>query len=473
MSEPLPPAVAAATLEYLYPSVETRAARWKREARPEQLPPDWPWDIWFVRAGRGWGKSRLGAEWAAGKARDYPGCRIALVAQSFADGRDTMVEGESGLLSVLDDRELRGGDRDGAWNRSLGELFLASGSRFKLFTSERSRQLRGPQHHFAWGDEPATWHDAYKGPAEDTTFSNLQFGLRLTLNGSSPQLLLTGTPRPVKLLTERTGPPKGLLHREGVAVTTGHTDDNLENLAPAYRAAVIDPYRGTRLGRQELAGEVLEDVPGALVKRQWIEDGRGPAVDPGQIHARAIGLDPGGIRAQALCTVARRADGMLFVEHAETYDPTPADLQAVGDVGSSAASGYLKHAIRLGQAGAVTLPLGAPGATIVVEKNHGGDFLMGLLYTWMQTLGVIVPVQPVTASVGKRARLEPVATLAEQGRIRWPAVSSQGVAELEDQLCSWDGSGESPHLLDAFVWAATHLMGGVGLGEREPAVPWA
>src|SRR5438128_1012102 len=117
------------------------SARWGAEARPEQVPPDGDWWVWLILAGRGWGKTRTGAEWAAAMARRYPGCRIALVAPTAADGRDTMVEGESGLLSVIADVELRGGSRDRGWNRSLGELFLANGSRFKVFSAEKPGRL--------------------------------------------------------------------------------------------------------------------------------------------------------------------------------------------------------------------------------------------------------------------------------------------------------------------------------------------
>ena len=156
-------------------------------------------------AGRGWGKTRTGAEWIAEKARRYPGARCGLVAQTAADGRDVMVEGESGLLSVLDPAELRGGAIDSAWNRSLGELFLANGSRFKIYSSEKPQKLRGPQHHFVWGDEPTYWYDHAKGTAKDTTFSNMVIGCRLPARPGwdadyRSQVCLTCTPRRTALL---------------------------------------------------------------------------------------------------------------------------------------------------------------------------------------------------------------------------------------------------------------------------------
>ena len=194
------------------------------------------------------GKTRTGAEWVVAKARTYPGARIALVGQTFQDGRDTMVEGESGILEALEDHELRGGSRERAWNRSIGELFLANGSRFRVFSSEKPNRLRGPQHHFAWGDEPATWYDAPRGPTEDTTWSNLEIGCRLPIGDAEPQILLTATPKPVRLLTQRDTEPLGVLHRETTAITRGHTDENLDNLASSYRERVVDPLRGTASG---------------------------------------------------------------------------------------------------------------------------------------------------------------------------------------------------------------------------------
>lgn len=440
---------------------ETPRERWLRIARPAQLPPPGDWDIWLIRAGRGWGKTRSGAEWAADKARTYPGCRIALVAQTFADGRDTMVEGEeSGLLDILDESELRGGSRDGAWNRSLGELFMHNGSKFKIFSSEKPRQLRGPQHHFGWADEPATWYDAHRGPTKDTTWSNLQFGMRLSIRAdgrpkSSPRIVVTGTPQPVKLLTEKVGPPKGLLHRQGVVFSTGHSDDNLTNLAAEYKRAVLDPYRDTRLGRQELAGEVLEDAPGALVKRDWIDQNREDRTDPLQVHARTIGLDPGGTNSQALATVSRTADQRLHVEHVEVY--------------RGSATEFLRHAVRLAQVGE---------ASLVVEHNHGGTYLLGLLQSVMRELGIIVPVKEVWASQGKLARAERPALLVEQGRVTFPTVITPGLAELEDELCTFDPKEdkESPHALDAWVWAMFPHLGGisrVGQGADLAAVPYS
>jgi phage terminase large subunit-like protein len=146
---------------------------WRFVARPKQLAPPGEWSFWLIRAGRGFGKTLSGAQWTKGKALDYPGSRIALVAPTLGDVRGTMVEGETGLLSILDDADLRGGSRDTAWNRGANELYLANKTYFKGFTSEKPDRLRGPQHHFAWGEEVSSWEDAKQGDALETTFSNL------------------------------------------------------------------------------------------------------------------------------------------------------------------------------------------------------------------------------------------------------------------------------------------------------------
>lgn len=234
-----------------------------RHARANQRPPVGDWLIWLILAGRGFGKTRTGAETVNEWARQ-PNLRIAIVGQTFTDGRDTMVEGESGLLSVIDPVELRGGTVETAWNRSLGELFFANGTKAKVFSSEKPGQLRGPQHHKAWVDEPAKFKDAAKGDGLDTTFNNLLLGLRL---GERPQAVVTGTPTPAKLIRQ-------LVERPSTHTTRGSTYDNLVNLAPTFRDEVLARYEGTRIGRQELLGEILSDVEGALWTLDVIERAR-------------------------------------------------------------------------------------------------------------------------------------------------------------------------------------------------------
>jgi phage terminase large subunit-like protein len=362
-----------------------------------------------------------------------------------------VVEGESGLLSVLADHELRGGSRDAAWNRSLGELFLANGSRFKIYSSEKPAQLRGPQSHFAWGDEPAKWKDAGKGPAEDTTFSNLIFGCRLSIEGSEPQVVLTGTPRPVKLLTQKPDGvnPPGLLHRSSTVVTRGHTDENLDNLAGTYRDEVVGPMRGTRLGRQELAAEILEDVPGALWSMATLDASR-TAEGPVFWHRKVLGMDPSDGTEdgaeQGLAVAGIGSDWDLYVTRSEGLRLSGLE--------------YCKHCVNV----AVEEECGL----IVVEKNHGGTYLVELLEQAMRLLDKIVAVKVVSAVRDKRARAEPVAAIYEQGKVHHLG----HFVELEEQMTSYTGlsTEESPDRLDAMVWAVTNLKGDNWHGPGDPDV---
>lgn len=442
---------------------ERLRVQWPDIARPNQLPPAIPWFVWLILAGRGWGKTRTGAEWVAEKARRFPECRVALVAEKFADGRDTMIEGESGLLSVLADHELRGGEREAAWNRSLGELFLANGSRFKVYSSEKPGQLRGPQSHFAWGDEPAKWKDAGKGPAEDTTFSNLIFGCRLELKGvdgsmSRPQVVLTGTPKPVKLLTQKPDGqnPPGLLHRSSTVITRGHTDENVRNLAPTYRDEVVEPMRGTRLGRQELAAEILEDVPGALWTMAMLDAGR-TSERPVFFQRKVLAMDPSdGLEdgaEQGLAVAGIGSDWDIYVTRSEGHRLSGLE--------------YCKRCILTAEEDECSL--------IVVEKNHGGTYLLELLEQAMRLLNRRVAVRQVTAVRDKRARAEPVAAIYEQGKVRHLG----HFVELEEQQTSYTGLGTepSPDRLDALVWAITELKGSNWHGAGDPedgdgAVAW-
>ena len=236
-----------------------------------------PWLIWYLEAGRGYGKTRVGAEDMAQYARTHPGARLALVGAKFADVRDTMVEGESGLLSVLDPTELKGGSVEAGWNRSMGELVLANGARLKAFSAEKPDALRGPQHHRAWLDEIAAWKYVQE------TWDQVMFGLRL---GMCPQVIVTSTPRPKALLRD-------IRSRPTTVVVKGTTFENRANLSPTAMAELRKRYEGTRLGRQELYGEFLEDVPGALWKRSQLDADRiVPGSMPLNLTRIVVALDP-------------------------------------------------------------------------------------------------------------------------------------------------------------------------------------
>ena len=419
-------------------ALEAELYDWDTWARPEQHPPAGDWFAWLIEAGRGWGKTRTGAEYAkAGSDQslmNLDGARWALVAETFADGRDTMVEGESGLLAILPPSALRGGSVATAWNRSMGELYLENGSKAKIYASERPGLLRGPQHHGAWGDEPAKWKDAHKGDTEDTTWSNLLLGLRL---GPDPRCVLTTTPKRVKLLLGTKDKP-GIRGQDGVVLTKGTTYDNLGNLAPTFRAKILGRYEGTRLGRQELNAEILDDVEGALWSSALLEANR---VDTFPDLARlVIAVDPA-VTAEddsddTGIIAAGRAGDTAYVIEDDTCHEHPTDAMAR----------------------AVKLYRDLSADEIVVEANNGGDFLPSLIHTIDPT----VKVRKVHASRGKLTRAEPIHGLTEQGRVKFVG----SFPDLDDQLTSWvPGEDRSPDRLDAFVWAVTALFPELDAGE--------
>lgn len=232
---------------------------WK--PRPEQTPPPGDWFVWFFRAGRGTGKTRAAAEWVREEIEDHGPLRVACVAPTFAQGRDVMFEGESGLLNIIPERLMPKG-REFHWNRSIGEMKLADGSFIKLLSSEKPGALRGHQWNRAWVDEAAEFRDAALGTTADTTWTNLVLATRL----EGARIMVTGTPKPVALV-------KAIVERcesnPNWVETRGRTYDNLDNLSPAFRDEVVTMYEGTRLGRQELEGELLEGL-GDLFRVEWL-----------------------------------------------------------------------------------------------------------------------------------------------------------------------------------------------------------
>lgn len=225
-----------------------RRFRWIAEqARPEQITPDGDWKTWLYLAGRGAGKTRSAAEDVAAFGLDRPKSRIAVVAETFADGRDVCIEGESGLLGVLPESSVR------HWNRSLGELLLNNGTRYKIYSGDKPNQLRGPQHHRGWCDELAKYIYA------DETWTQLQLGLRL---GEDPRCVVTTTPRPISLIRD-------LVERDNVVITSGSTFDNAANLADSFLQEVRIQYEGTPLGDQELYGKIVLLDGESIFKSDW------------------------------------------------------------------------------------------------------------------------------------------------------------------------------------------------------------
>ncbi len=404
---------------------------WEVWARPDQLPPDTtasgdPWSTWLVLGGRGAGKTRAGAEWVRGLAlgqppfAERPVGRIALVAESLADLREVMVEGVSGLLSV------HGPAERPVWESSRRRLVWPNGAVAQGFSADDPESLRGPQFEAAWLDELAKWK---RGEA---AFDMLQFGLRL---GDRPRQMVTTTPRPNALLRRLLADPR-------TAVTRAATSANALHLAPAFLSEVLARYGGTRLGRQELEGEIIEDRPDALWSRAVIEAAREQAAPP--LVRVVVAVDPpasarAGADACGLVCAGIDAAGVVHVladESAAGLRPSQWAAKAVALYGRFSAD------------------------AIVVEVNQGGDMVRQVI----SEVDPLVPVREVRATRGKYLRAEPVAALYEQGRVR----HAGAFPALEDELCDFgpDGlsNGRSPDRLDALVWAATALAFGPKAG---------
>jgi len=394
--------------------IAARRVRWTHElARTEQVPPEnKDWTTYLFLAGRGAGKTRTAAEWLAWKASSNPKTRWAIIAPTHADARDTCVEGESGILKIL--REY-GTLKD--YNRSISEIFLTNGSRIKLFSGEEPDRLRGPQFHGGWFDELA----AFKYP---DTWDQYQFGARL---GEHPQTIVTTTPRPTKLI-------KDLITRSGVLVVRGSTFDNAKNLAPSALAELKLRYENTRLGRQELYGEILDTVEGALWTREMIERARVTDVPP--LIRIVIAIDPAVTSNANSDETGIVAAGITADNHYYVLDDK--SLRASPDAWARVA---------------VNLYHERKADKIIAETNNGGDMVTLLI----RQVDNNVPVKKVTATRGKQVRAEPISSLYEQGRVHHHGY----FADLETQLCEWTPIATfSPDRLDALVWALTELSEG-------------
>ena len=410
-------------------------SEWRLFARPDQLPPLGNWTTWMILAGRGWGKTRTGAEWVHQKVRSGSG-RIALVARTAADIRDVVVEGESGLLATAHP------DWRPVWNSSNRRLTWPNGAIATTFSAEEPNSLRGPQHDAAWCDELAAWSYAQE------TWDQLQFGLRL---GKHPQVCVTTTPRPTPLVRMLVSDPR-------TAVVRGSTFDNRLNLAPAFLEQLQRKYEGTRLGRQELFAEILEDNPGALWKREQIESTR--VREAPALRRIIVAVDPSSTDNAQSCECGIIVAGVGYDGHGYILD----DLSMVASPNEWALA--VKNAFYKWKADRV-----------IAELNLGGSLVEMLL----RTVDRSIPYTAVKASRGKAIRAEPVAALYEQGRVHHVGE----LFELEDQLVSWDpsiaperthknavresGAGgpmqgvrgrarTSSDRLDALVWALTELM---------------
>lgn len=396
-------------------------AFWRRE---DQCPPPGDWRVWLLLAGRGFGKTRTGAEWVRGFAEATPGARIALVAASLNEARQVMVEGESGLLAIADPAMRPD------YESSLRRLSWANGAVATLYSAAEPDSLRGPEHGAAWCDEIAKW------PRGEAAWDNLMLTMRL---GAAPQVVATTTPRAVPLV-------RRLLGEAGVAATRGATHANRFCLPQPWLAAMADIYGGTRLGRQELDGEMLTDVEGALWTRAMIENCR---VAPGSIGKPVrvvVGVDPPASAHGDACGIVVAAllrDGRLAVlEDASVEKARP---------------GQWAYAVA-----AAAARWGAE--RVVAESNMGGEMVAEVL----AGADAMLPVRGVFAGASKVRRAEPVALAYERGRV----VHAGVFARLEAELCGlqigggYAGPGRSPDRADACVWALGVLMEGVRLGGK-------
>ena len=411
---------AAAAFEY----------HWPYRARPEQLPPEGSWRVWLVMAGRGFGKTRCGAEWVwagvkAGRRR------IALVAPTAADARDVMVEGESGILAISPDHERP------LYEPSKRRLTWRNGAVATTYSADEPERLRGPQHDAAWCDEMAAWR-------YPEAWDMLMFGLRL---GEDPRVIVTTTPRPTRLL-------KNLVTDPTVAISRGTTYQNRANLAGAFLQQIIKKYEGTRLGRQELNAELLDDVPGALWSRALIEAARPPRgfVMPDLVRV-VVAIDPAASSGEdadetGIIVAGKDKDSRGYVLADLSGNHTPIEWARI------VVAAYKCH-----------------GADrIVAEVNNGGEMVEATL----RVVDDNVAYTAVHATRGKVVRAEPVAALYEQGRIRHMGAFTV----LEDQMCEFTpdldrskpkrdstdpsslgkGGRTSPDRADALVWAFTELL---------------
>lgn len=395
---------------------------WDLIARPSQLAPTGAWRTWMILAGRGFGKTRSGAEWVRKIAESNADARIALVASSLAEARSIMVEGESGIIACSPP------ERRPIFEASLRRLRFPNGALAFLYSAGEPENLRGPEHSHAWCDEIGKWPQSSRRAMR--CWDNLQLGLRV---GQRPQAIVTTTPRTVPLVERLLlGDSDG-----SVAVTRGSTYENVGNLPDPFFEAIEAEYANTQLGRQEIDGAYLRDIEGALWNRSTLETIRDPDT-PVEYTRVVVAVDPPISASGDECGIivaALGADGMGYI----------------------LADCSVSNATPSGWANAVDVAAHEWGADrVVAEANQGGEMVEAVLRAANQGL----PIKLVRASRGKTARAEPIAALYEVGRV----VHRTVFAKLEDQLCGlmtggqYAGPGRSPDRADALVWALSELM---------------
>lgn len=448
---------------------ETLRRKWEFWARPNQLAPKGDWVFWLLLAGRGFGKTRTGAEWINERVISGKSKRIALVAPTAADVRKVMVEGESGLLAVSP-----------PWNQPIFEpsklqVTWPNGAIAQLFSAEEPERLRGPQCDTFWADELAAWKRMQE------TWDMLQFGFRL---GNDPRGVITTTPKPVPIVKELVRDDR---ERGGqTAVTRGTTYDNKANLAEKFYSTVVTKYEGTRLGRQELEAEILEDMPGALWNRTSIDANRIKGAMPFPKIVKEIDIAPGGPTEFENVEVLRRAAAEITALVPEdltrlvvAVDPNVSNNEGSDEIGITVVGKGLSG---LGYVLADCSMRGSPNEwasaavlahdafkadQIIGEANQGGNMVEYTITSAAKSLKTeghrtsdFVGVTLVHATRGKVTRAEPVSSLYEQNRVKHVGTLSV----LEDQMCLFTSDfdrkamGYSPDRVDSLVWGLTHLF---------------
>ncbi|MFU7527327.1 DNA-packaging protein [Qipengyuania sp. ASV99] len=400
---------------------------WDLMARGAQRPPDENWRIWLILAGRGFGKTRAGAEWVRMIAETTCMARIALVSSSLAEARAVMVEGESGLLACSPP------ESKPTFEASLRRVRYPNGAQVQLYSAAEPESLRGPQHSHAWCDEIGKW--ALSNDRATRAWDNLLMGLRL---GSDPRIAVTTTPRAVPLVQRLIDQEKA----GDAAVTRGSTYDNAANLPERFLAAIESEFAGSQLARQEIAGEMLRDIEGALWTRAMLDRAREELgrddLRKSDLRRTIIAVDPPASATGDECGIIVAAvdedGGAVVLADCSIAKAQPDQWAKV-----------VADAARHWQADRV-----------VAEANQGGAMVESVLRAADSGL----PVKLVHASRGKIARAEPVAALYASGRVRHRGLFPL----LEDQMCGlltgggYSGPGRSPDRADALVWALTELM---------------
>ena len=386
---------------------------WKWTARPEQIAPNGKWKHWLVLSGRGWGKTRTASEFIVEEVIAQRAKRIALIGRTAADVRDVMVEGASGILAVARERGLKAN-----YEPSKRRITFGNGALATTYSAEEPNLLRGPEHDLYWCDELASWQTSKNSNKAQETWDNLQMGLRI---GASPKGIVTTTPRPVPLI-------RSLKADKNTVVTIGSTYDNASNLSDSFLEEIRQKYEGTRVGRQELYGEILEDFEGALWNLTLIDTYR--VGESPELNRIVVAVDPavstGDTSDFTAITVAGIADD-FYVLHSEAGRWTP------NQWANRVLSLFEKY----------------QADKIIAERNNGGQMVEHTI----RTVNLNAPIRTIHASRGKQVRAEPIAALYEQGKVHHVGAHTQ----LEDQMVTFPVAADHDDLVDSLVYAITEL----------------